>query len=213
LLKLNLLQPAVAHLRDKLGLSPEEEEVALYGLKVIVYSTANLISVVLIGLLLNCLGPVLAATTAAGTLRLFSGGAHSRSPLICNILGMLVAGGLGKFSSLLAPRFSAPSLLFLVLLGGALAFLPFFFLAPVDSPNKPLTLEERKKMRRLSLLLFFIIISFQLGLLTLKGPPSWVLAISLGVWWQAFSLTRAGHGLATAIDKFFSLNEREVLRG
>ncbi|MCG0278327.1 MAG: accessory gene regulator B family protein [Thermanaeromonas sp.] len=213
MIKLNLLEAAAAYLRENLGLSPAEEEVALYGLKITVYSTANLISVVLTGLLLDCLGPALAATLAAGTLRLFSGGAHSRSPLTCNILGMLVAGCAGKFSSLLAPKFSPSGLFVLVLLGAALAFLPFLRLAPVDSPNKPLAPVERKKMRRLSLLFFFLIVFFQLGTLALKGPSSLVLAVSLGVWWQAFSLTRAGHGLATFIDNLFSLKQREVLRG
>ncbi|SMC00008.1 accessory gene regulator B [Thermanaeromonas toyohensis ToBE] len=213
MLRLNLTRPAVAYLRDKLGLSPAQEEVALYGLQIITYSAANLFSVVIVGLFLDCLGPALAATAAAGILRLFSGGAHSRSPLTCNILGMLVAGSIGKFSSFLAPLLPPSGLLLLVLMGAGLAFLPFLFLAPVDSPSKPLTSKERKKMRRLSIIFFFLITFSQVGILALRGPSSLVWAISLGVWWQAFSLTRAGQGLATTIDKLFSLNQREVLGG
>lgn len=213
MLKLNLTRPAVAYLRDKLSLSPTEEEVALYGLQIITYSAATLFSVIVVGLLLDCLGPALAATAAAGILRLFSGGAHSRSPLICNILGMLFAGSIGKLSNLLAPLFPPLGLLILVLMGGGLALLPFLFLAPVDSPSKPLALEERKKMRRLSIIFFLLVLFFQLGILALKGNSSWVLAISLGVWWQALSLTRAGQGLATTIDKLFSLHQKEVVGG
>ncbi|MEW8960162.1 MAG: hypothetical protein AB2448_13900, partial [Moorella sp. (in: firmicutes)] len=60
-------------------------------------------------------------------------------------------------------------------------------------------------MRRLSITSVFFIAAVQIALLAAAGAPAVVLALSLGLWWQTFTLTRAGHRFATLIDEIISL--------
>lgn len=205
MLRFNLTRPAAAYLKEKLNLTPDEEEIALYGLQVIIYPLISLLSISLVGWLLGCLYTTLAATLTAAFLRLWSGGAHSRSPLTCTLLGAVVSPALGKTSLILTPHLSPFNLFIIVILGSLLSLTFVWRLAPVDSPAKPLLSPEyRQRMRRLSITSVFFIAAVQIALLAAAGAPAVVLALSLGLWWQTFTLTRAGHRFATLIDEIIS---------
>ncbi|WP_338824859.1 Accessory gene regulator protein B [Moorella humiferrea] len=205
MLRFNLTRPAAAYLKEKLNLTPDEEEIALYGLQVIIYPLISLLSISLVGWLLGCLYTTLAATLTAAFLRLWSGGAHSRSPLTCTLLGAVVSPALGKTSLILTPHLSPFNLFVIVILGSLLSLTFVWRLAPVDSPAKPLLSPEyRQRMRRLSITSVFFIAAVQIALLAAAGAPAVVLALSLGLWWQTFTLTRAGHRFATLIDEIIS---------
>ncbi|PRR75078.1 accessory gene regulator ArgB-like protein [Neomoorella humiferrea] len=205
MLRFNLTRPAAAYLKEKLNLTPDEEEIALYGLQVIIYPLISLLSISLVGWLLGCLYTTLAATLTAAFLRLWSGGAHSRSPLTCTLLGAVVSPALGKTSLILTPHLSPFNLFIIVILGSLLSLTFVWRLAPVDSPAKPLLSPEyRQRMRRLSITSVFFIAAVQIALLATAGAPAVVLALSLGLWWQTFTLTRAGHRFATLIDEIIS---------
>lgn len=201
---LNLTRPAAEYLRKQLGLSQDETEIALYGLQVLTYSLAGILTICLVGWLLGCFWTTLAVALTAGSLRLVSGGAHSSSPLICNLLGMFLAPILAKSAEFAALRLP-PVLLFIIVISGAvLSLLVFYLLAPVDSPAKPISSdEERRKFHRLTITLTAVIILGQISFLAMGHSPSLVLAVSLGTWWQAFSLTGAGHRFASFVDHFF----------
>ncbi|QGP93892.1 Accessory regulator protein B [Neomoorella glycerini] len=205
MLRLNLTRPAAAYLKEKLNLTPDEEEIAIYGLQVIIYPLISLLSISLVGWLLGCLYTTLAATLTAAFLRLWSGGAHSRSPLTCTLLGAFVSPALGKISLVLAPLLSPFHLLLTIILGSLLSLFFVGRLAPVDSPAKPLLSPQyRQRMRRLSITSVFLIAAVQITLLATAEAPAVVLALSLGLWWQTFTLTRAGHRFATLIDEIIS---------
>ncbi|CEP66210.1 Accessory gene regulator B [Moorella glycerini] len=205
MLRFNLSRPAAAYLKEKLNLTPEEEEIALYGLQVIIYPLISLLSISLVGWLLGCLYTPLAATLTGAFLRLWSGGAHSRSPLTCTLLGAVVSPALGKISLVVAPLLNSFHLFIIVILGSLLSLAFVWRLAPVDSPAKPLLSPEyRQRMRRLSVTSIFFIAVVQIVLLATAGVPAVVLALSLGLWWQTFTLTRAGHRFATLIDEIIS---------
>ncbi|KYH32898.1 accessory gene regulator ArgB-like protein [Neomoorella mulderi] len=206
MLRFNLTRPAAAYLKEKLNLTPDEEEIALYGLQVIIYPLISLLSISLVGWVLGCLYTTLAATLTAAFLRLWSGGAHSRSPLTCTLLGAVVSPALGKLSLVLAPLLNSFHLFIIVILGSLLSLAFIWRLAPVDSPAKPLLSPEyRKRLRRLSITSVFFIAAVQIALLAAAGAQAVVLALSLGLWWQTFTLTRAGHRFATLIDEIISL--------
>lgn len=206
MLRFNLTRPAAAYLREKLNLTPDEEEIALYGLQVIIYTITGFLAVSLAGWLLGCLYTTLAATLTAAFLRLWSGGAHSNSPLTCVLLGAVVSSALGKISLVLAPLLK-PFHLFLTVVVGSLLSLTFVWrLAPVDSPAKPiLSAEYRRRMWLFSVISVVLIAAAQVALLAVAGALDLVLAMSLGLWWQTFTLTRAGHRFATFIDKMAPL--------
>jgi len=55
-------------------------------------------------------------------------------------------------------------------------------------------------LRRLSLFLLLGLTAGQYLFLAEGKVSAVVLAVSLGIWWQAFSLTRPGHRFATILD-------------
>ena len=200
---LNLTR-AAEYLQEQLGLSQDETEVILYGLQVLTYSLAGILTICLMGWLLGCFWATIAVALTAAMLRLVSGGAHSRSPLLCNILGMIVAPFLAKLAVYAAPQISAVMLFVIVLLGALLSLVVIYGLAPVDSPGKPITAEqERRKFKYLSIALTSLITLGQITLLLAGNAPALVLAVSLGTWWQAFTLTGAGHRFASIVDNLF----------
>ncbi|MGI9951638.1 accessory gene regulator B family protein [Moorellaceae bacterium AZ2] len=208
MLKFNLTRPAAAYLKEKLQLTPEQEEIALYGLQTIVYPLTGLLGIILVGWLWGCLGTTLVAAFGAAFLRLWSGGAHSRSPLTCTLVGMAVFPSMGKIADLAAPATTVPVLHLVLAAGLAVCLSTVYRLAPVDSPAKPiLSADYRRNMRRLSVAAVLLITATQVALLK-AGALNLVLALSLGLWWQTFSLTRAGHRFAASVDKLSSLPRR-----
>lgn len=190
-------------MRKRLNLTPEEEELALYGLQTIVYPATGLLTILLAGWLLGCFRTTLTAALTAVSLRLLSGGAHARSPLTCNLLGMIIAPALGKVAAVAAPFFTPLGLALVVTAGFFPSVVLVWRLAPVDSPAKPINSpEQRRKLRALSVLLVLLITASQFFFLLRGYASAVVLAASLGLWWQAFTLTRAGHRFATLLDNF-----------
>jgi len=205
MLKLSLARPAAAYLKEHLNLNSDEEAIALFGLQMLVYTVTGFLSICLVGWLLGVLPLTLVVTLTSASLRLLAGGAHSRSPLTCNLLGMIVAPLLGKLAALAAPLFTPAGLGVMILAGFIVAVVVVWCRAPVDSPAKPITSPaERRKLRSFSLLLVILIVALQvLILMTFQAAPL-VLALSLGLWWQTFSLTRAGHWFAILIDNLIA---------
>jgi len=202
LLSLNITRPIASYLKDRLNLSQDEEAIALFGLQFLIYSFTGYISIFVIALLLGCFWTTLVATLTSAFLRLFSGGAHSKTPLRCTILGAVIAPLLGKTALITSPFLTSSGLLLTVMLGFIISLIIVWRLAPVDSPAKPITSSEyRKKMRYLSLASVCLITAAQYLLIINKGShAAIVLSASLGVWWQAFTLTKAGHWFATLLD-------------
>ena len=205
MLKLSLTRPAAAYLKEHLNLNSDEEAIALFGLQMLVYTVTGFLSICLVGWLLGVLALTLAVTLTAASLRLWAGGAHSRSPLTCNLLGMIVAPLLGKLAALAAPLFTPAGLGVMILAGFIIAVVVIWRRAPVDSPAKPITSPaERRRLRALSLVLVVFIAVLQvLILVTMRAVP-FILALSLGLGWQTFSLTRAGHWFAILIDNLMA---------
>jgi accessory gene regulator B len=198
---LNILRPAAAFLGHRLGLTSEEEEIALFGLQTLIYPMISFLLVVIAGHIFGCLWHSLTVFTAMFLLRVFSGGAHSDSPLKCSLIGTVVVVSLGKSGALTAPLFNSANLSLLVIFGAVLCLLINWRLAPVDSPAKPINdFNHRKKLRLLSMITVFVITTFQLLLLFYRPLLSIVLAVSLGLWWQTFTLTKAGHRFAILAD-------------
>lgn len=203
MLRLNIIQPLTLYLQKKLNLTQDEKEIASYGLQVLVYSVTGLLSILLTGWLLGCFWTTLTAVVSAGFLRVVSGGAHSRSPLTCNLLGIVVGVSLGKTAAIAGNHISQYPLLVIITIGFVVSFFTVWRLAPVDSPAKPISSPEKRRQLRLrALAVLCSITAAQFLLLAYGQAASIILAASMGLWWQAFTLTRTGHWFATFMDNF-----------
>jgi accessory gene regulator B len=96
--KFNFTSPFVNYLKVNLNLNVDQEAIALYGLQVFTYTFVDFILVILAGWILGCLSATLAVVLTASCLRGVSGGAHSNSPLICALLGMIMSPVLGMLA-------------------------------------------------------------------------------------------------------------------
>lgn len=203
-MKLNITRPIAAYLKKQLDLTPDQEEIAVYGLQVIFYPLVEFGFICLAGWLLGSLGTTVIIAIIAALLRLFSYGAHSESPITCALLGIIVFPALGTVALIVTPMLNYSSLLLIIGLGFIVAIYTVWRLAPADSPAKPInSIEERKKLHQQSIITVLFITAIQIALLLLKTHIiAVVLAMSLGLWWQAFMLTSAGHWFATLLDKF-----------
>jgi len=202
-LRLDITRPAAAYLRQQLDLTPDQEEVAAYGLQLLLYPLLDFALICLAGWLLGCLGATIVAALSTALLRFFSHGAHSRSPVICALTGMIIFPVLGRLALTGAPFFTGISLSSTVLLGGIVSIMIVWRLSPIDSPAKRITSSEERRQLRLHSLVAVVFISVLQSALLLwtMQAAAVVLAMSFGLWWQAFSLTGPGHRLAAALDK------------
>jgi accessory gene regulator B len=198
----------VAYLGDRLDLTPDQREIARFGLQTLLYPIANFLLICLAGWLLGCLWAMVAAALTTIVLRSFSHGAHSRTPLTCILIGLVAFSIFGKTAALLAPSLSSEQLLPIILAGFIPSLIAVWRLAPADSPAKPITSpRDRQKLRLYSLITACSILVMQIILLIAGKASVIVLATGLGFWWQAFSLTGAGHRLAALLDNTLSGKE------
>lgn len=203
-MRLNITRPFIAYLGNRLDLTPEQEDVALFGLQTFLYPIVNVFLVCLSAWLLGGLWSTIAALLSTMALRLFSHGAHSNAPVTCILTSVVIFPALGKIATVAAPHLTVQELLPIIAAGFLLSSMLFWRLSPVDSPAKPITSEaERRRLRHYTLITACCIVALQIFILITFKALTVALALSLGVWWQAVSLTRAGHWLATLFDNIF----------
>ncbi|MEW6173291.1 MAG: accessory gene regulator B family protein [Bacillota bacterium] len=197
----NLIRPFAGHLRERLNLTADQEEVAVFGLQLIVYPFVGILSVIMVGWLLGCFRTTFAVLMTVTVIRTASGGAHSSTPLICSLLGMAILPLVGKMAQLISPLFGSFNLSLAVIAGLVITLIVFWRLSPVDCPAKPVTdTAQRRKLRFCSIILIFVFTAGQCLLLCNGKAFDLVWAVSLGLWWQTFTLTASGHRFVAFID-------------
>lgn len=204
---LYLSKKAAAHMRKNLNFSDEEEDVIVYGFEYFFHSFFTFAVVYLTAWLFGCLSTALTAMLVASLLRVFSGGAHNESPLTCTLKCVVMYTLMGKASIIYGNQITTFANVAFVLAVLLISLRIIWVLAPVDSLAKPLTSEShRRQLRKLSLAAVVSISALQLALLKLNYTffSQYTLAASLGVAWQAFTLTPAGHKSVSIIDDIFN---------
>lgn len=194
-------------IKNTLGLSDEEEEIAVYSLETIIYGCLNILLVCFIGWLLKCFLATLIILIVGMLLRSFSGGAHSSSPYICILISTIVIPLLGMGVVQSAPCLSYSWLVLLTSSGFFISLTAVMRLAPLESTQKPFNSpRHRRQLRLLSITFVLLAAAVQFYLLLLTHyfwTETAILAIEAGLLWQTFTLTKTGHNFVTAIDKIF----------
>jgi accessory gene regulator B len=194
-----------------LGYDIEKEHVIAYGLTAIIQIIVTVLLILVIGLIVGTPVEALIICFSISILRKYSGGAHAGSIEMCTLISVIYCVGFSLISKyLLASILSTYSMLFIIVLVFALSFLAIYKLAPVDSPNKPIKTEKKKKrMRKDSyiVLTVYLAISITFLLLNLKFHSLISFGISLifGVMWQILTLTKF---ISYSFDKIdFAVNK------
>ncbi|WP_194190137.1 accessory gene regulator ArgB-like protein [Clostridium chrysemydis] len=190
--------------------SKEEIEIIKYGLFALIQMMLSIILVFILGLIFGVVIEAIIASFSIAILRKSSGGVHASTPEICLIVGTIITIIIGEIST----KYSG-SYLFMEFLN-IISFILIISKSPVQSKNKPISNKKRIRLKKKSILITVIIISlssllFYFGYQRSKVNFIWYAnSMSLGMLWQAFSLTKSGEKIMGFIDFFLN---KYILKG
>jgi accessory gene regulator B len=209
------MEAAAKALTDRIiryfGLPEERRDVLAFG---VIHVFLYLIDAV--GLLLACLlsrAPAFTLTAAFTSMsfRSLTGGAHLDNPWRCSVISFSILGLSGALAALLTkvagPRVGA---LLIAVVGGCAAAAIWRY-APVDSPAKPLSEPQKRRLRKAAWLLLVIWAVWE-GALLGRGYLGPALASGLGLFLQTGTLTPGEARLTRWIDQRFSSARRLKLK-
>ncbi len=197
-------------LASDLGYDDEKREVMAYGAFALFQMLISVGLVLGFGIVFHVAVEALIISFAASILRKYSGGVHASSPNTCTLLGIVVCIGFAMaIKFVLAPVTGIGGFLAAGVPAFAWAFYTVYKLAPVDTPNKPIRSEaKRRRMRKgsFTLLGFYLVltaVSLMLYMIV-KWDNFFVysMCLTFGVLWQVFTLTRGGHLVIVKLDLF-----------
>lgn len=194
---------------EELKLDNEKEAVINYGIFALIQMCLSISLVIIFGAIFNVMVEALIASFTSALLRKSSGGVHSESPGMCNFIGTFVSISIGLMCKYINVN------LYIVFLFIICSYLLSYYiickLAPIDSKNKPIRTEnKRKRLRRSSLIIvniYLVIIILNIFLYFTCYKYKFIvysLCITVGLLWQSFTLTHNGHLVLSKIDKIFN---------
>ncbi|MEW6696409.1 MAG: accessory gene regulator ArgB-like protein [Bacillota bacterium] len=188
---INLWAGAIAKSRP--GNREENEAVMAYALHVVFFNLFVAFITILISVLLGVLPAVAAAIIASGSLRIFTGGYHSPSPLVCLILTAGLMNLYGFAAVALAGLLSIYQVILLLFVVMAACLFFISKNAPIETPNKPIRQERRPGLKRKGLVVWLIwVITFcVLSIFNFDYYKEIIIALGLGIANQTFSISGA----------------------
>lgn len=130
----------------------EDSEVYAYGIELLLSTIFNLIIAIIIALISNEFIPCVINLTAFVTIRMYAGGYHADTHWGCMLTLVCV---LSAFI-LIIKTFSTATIRFLSPILWVLSVLILYKFAPVEHPNKPISEKKKMKLRKKSLISFFL---------------------------------------------------------
>ncbi|QSQ09191.1 Accessory gene regulator protein B [Koleobacter methoxysyntrophicus] len=186
---------------SRISLKSEEREIIEYGLKVFLSEVLSLSILFIVLFVAGLIKTGMSILIPAGMLRKFSGGAHCSSPMCCTILGVMTVP-LFAFSVERLLILGENKLLAAAVCLNVLSFFNCLKYAPADSPQKPINEVSKKRLKRGALLLILIAFSVLIaGYLLRYIDISFLLAASVGFFYQSITLTPAGYGFTASMDR------------
>jgi accessory gene regulator B len=193
-----LARRLAGNIARSLGYDREKESVKGYGLTAIIQVTVTVLLILLLGLLIRA--PIEAMITCFSIMlyRKYSGGAHAHSAEFCTVFSVLFCAVAAVISKWLLTTIYNPIVMAvaLVIIFGS-SFIIVYQFAPVDSPNKPIRTEKKKKrMRRGSFIVLsvYLVLSVAFLILSYTYDPykSYGISLLIGISWQTLTLTSLG---------------------
>ncbi len=152
----------------------EERNLYLYCFGTLTEMTANLVTTLIIGALLGKIVATLFFMLVFIPLRSTAGGYHCETAGKCYLLSMAV-----YLTVILTYDFISIIPLYVCVLICVIDFAAVMILSPVASPNKPFTVKEKTRNRRISIALSLLYIMTILGMLNYKIIYAFVIIESL----------------------------------
>lgn len=204
-----------------LGYDNEKEKVIAYGLTGIIQIIVTFSLVIILGLIVGTAIEAFIICFSISALRKYSGGAHVSSIELCTSVGVIYSVGFSLIIKyLLAPLSQVYPMLFVLIVVYAFSYYAIHKLAPVDSPNKPIKTEKKKRrMKKGSYIVLSVYFAISILLLLLgqhvQNGNSLGISLLAGIVWQVLTLTKFGlfvlNGISIFVIKIFG-HRKEVRR-
>lgn len=210
-----LAQNLARNISSSLGYDEEKEAVVAYGLTAIIQVSATVLLVLLFGILAGVLVESLIVCFSVAVLRKYSGGAHAETAEFCTCFSAVYCTLTAFLSKkLLTAIYSFIPMAAAVTLVFILSFVFIYKLAPIDTPNKPIRTEKKKrKMRAGSFIVLAIYFILSVAFLVLSPQSdrfkSYGISLLFGTVWQVFTLTHQGSLFIKRMNDIF-IKEKEV---
>ncbi|SFL92090.1 accessory gene regulator ArgB-like protein [Candidatus Frackibacter sp. WG13] len=174
--------------------SQEEKETFKYGLTILLSTLGGYLLIMIFYSLFNVTWLALTAAVSASLIRIFSGGVHASCFRNCALTWTAVFTMLALIAHNFANQIEYMYILiWTILLIGCVII---YFYSPADIEEKPITsIEKRFKLKKLSFIIFFILILFYYILNLIGSRKQFILAGSLGMLWQLFTITPLAYKL------------------
>jgi len=142
----------------------DDIDVYIYGFQLFLATVFKGIGLLIIGFTLGYVKEIIVFVAAFSTLRIYAGGYHSPSYLNCFIMTVIFA-----LTSVIGAEMLTYINHFYITLGFLIiATILVLIYAPVDNDNKPLTENEYKRYRKISIIIIFLQVILIIGLYTFK---------------------------------------------
>ena len=191
-----LARKLAADISLSLGYDAEKEAVVAYGLIAMIQITVTTLLVILLGFLAGAPAEAMIICFSVSLFRKYSGGAHAKTAEICTCFSVFYCVVMALVSKRLLAGILSPIVLgAAVVLVYSCTFLIVYRVAPVDSPNKPIRTEQKKRrMRKGSFIVLSIYLAISVVLLIFGSKSdsirSWEISLLLGVAWQTLQGSR-----------------------
>lgn len=171
-------------------------DIVAYGLEVFLNISFQLILLFVIGYMLNCIAAVMLASLSAIVLRSLTGGTHCTSFYKCTLLSCVVFSIIGILSQTVYLNINFLIIICLIMI------LLIVAIAPVSSRNW--THSNRIYFKIASSILVLLVLVLHNYI-----KDDLIVAITLGLAWQVFTITPVGFLTISKIDHFLSIRIRK----
>jgi accessory gene regulator B len=201
------------YLAKQSNLDSDQEEIVLYGLRLVYSAVGGVIIIFIVASLAGVLVYSLLVALTNAILRVRAGGAHASFPASCFLLGAGIFTIIGLGVEYTSTLFLDKYLMLIIVPSYFITRSVLIKYAPAETPEKPLG-EERKKLLRIKtfnahnlmfliLLVLSIYIFFELPFSNYL-TSNYLFAALLGILWETFTVSPKGYQVIGYLDKIMS---------
>lgn len=154
----------------------EDEEVYAYGMELLYSSILNIVLAVMIAIATNTVFSTAAFLITFIIIRQYIGGYHAKTHFGCMLILAVVLGGFSVLTECIPKQFE----IWISVISIIMSIILIFRFAPVEHPNKPLSVNEKVRLRKRGLISAFIVSMFIFVMIVFTVTRRYGMYISLG---------------------------------
>ncbi len=166
-MKDTLFENVITNMIDNGAITKEDEEIYVYGLKVVVALAINIATTLILGGIMGMLLNSIVLLLVIVPIRSYAGGIHASSYIKCyiySVLILIITFGINKYYLYNHVN--------IIVVGIVIAWLIIYAVGPITSENKPVTKEEYIKYKQISRIIDTVYCVIGIVLWTLESKYS-----------------------------------------